>query len=126
MTDQEILTDWSSVHALAVSAMMFYFSIICGFLIAAYTVGKDFTRSQSIYVSSLFVIFASFALWGSVGYFYVAAEYVELYNPPLLTQVARTIGPLGIKPYHVIGFLEFGGIIAALKFMWDVRHSESE
>ena len=63
MTDQEILTDWSSVHALAVSAMMFYFSIICGFLIAAYTVGKDFTRSQSIYVSSLFVIFALFALW---------------------------------------------------------------
>jgi hypothetical protein len=27
--------------------------------------------------------------------------------------------PLGIKPYYVIGLLEFVGIIAALKFMWD-------
>jgi hypothetical protein len=122
MTDQEILAGWFSIQELAMTAMMFYLSIVTGFLVAAYIAGKNFTRSQSIFVSSLFAIFALFALWGSVGYFYLGAEYVALYDAPLVIQSR----PLGIKPYYVIGLLEFVGIIAALKFMWDVRHSESE
>ncbi len=122
MTDQEILAGWFSIQELAMTAMMFYLSVVTGFLVAAYIAGKNFTRSQSIFVSSLFAIFALFALWGSVGYFYLGAEYAELYDVPLVAQ-AR---PLGIKPYYVVGLLEFVGIIGALKFMWDVRHSESE
>ena len=122
MTDQEILAGWFSIQELAMTAMMFYLSIVTGFLVAAYIAGKNFTRSQSIFVSSLFAIFSLFALWGSVGYFYLGAEYAALYDVSFVIQSR----PLGIKPYYVIGLLEFVGIIAALKFMWDVRHSESE
>ncbi|NIV17840.1 MAG: hypothetical protein GWN47_05390 [Woeseiaceae bacterium] len=122
MSNHEALAVWMYTQELAMGAMVFYLSIVSGYLVVAYLAGKNLTKSQAIFISSLFTVFALFALWGSVAYFYMGSQYTEHFTVPLVSQTR----PFGVRPFYIIGTLQFIGIIASLRFMWDVRHDKTE
>jgi hypothetical protein len=84
-------------------------------------IGSKLTRLQCAIVTGLFLWFSAFVTIGTAGYFGRAYQLRGLYSE---------FTPSGmVMDTWVIwssSGLELVGILAALKFMWDVRHSKSE
>jgi hypothetical protein len=95
---------------------MGYFSVFTAYLVTAYVVGSDMTRYQVVAVTGLFLVMQLFLTWGVWVFFNTAREYRSLageYTVP-------------IPPGNVALFLLSIGVIAGLKFMWDVKHPKAE
>ena len=54
---------WSG-QEMGIQSLMMYLTVSSGYLIVACLAGAQLTRSQTLFVSALFFIFASYALWG--------------------------------------------------------------
>lgn len=100
----------------AMTAMGMYLTTATGYLVTAYLVGRQLTSIQAIIITGLFLWFNLFMAFGTLGYFSRAAYFYSMLQTP----------PPGIQMNSVIIFVAVGfqlfGIIACLKFMWDVRH----
>ena len=112
MTEVEFAEAFSAYLDTSFANMGLYITIISGYLVVAYLAGKDLTRSQLIIVSSLFVVFASIM---SLSGFALLERAIEL-------EAQREGGrdALDHAGYFLL-VLQFLGILAALKFMMDVR-----
>jgi hypothetical protein len=115
-----ILETATNMHGLAMGAMVFYLSIVSGYLVVAHFAGSSLTRFQVSFITSLFVAFSVFASWGSVAYFQYGshfllrtAAYQELRTEEL------------VSPAIVIGIVEVLGIIGCLAFMHGARKPPS-
>ncbi len=64
MTDFEMQLVIAELHTLAQNSVLSYFTIISGYLAAAYVIGPKLSRTQSIFLSFLFVLFSAFSIWG--------------------------------------------------------------
>ena len=98
------------------SAMGLYITITSGYLLVAYLAGKDLTRMQAVIIAVLYVTFATFNTIAVVRYFQSAFYFGHTYGA-------------GLTPYwpvYGLGSLFALGILACLKFMWDVRHPKTE
>ena len=90
--------------------MALYFTVVSGYLIIAFMVGKQLSKSQMIIVSTLFAVFAFILAYASYSFF---AEASSVGN--------RTGSTIEYWLPSVIGIAELAGIIAAFKFMLDIR-----
>ncbi|MEP5567915.1 MAG: hypothetical protein ABJN62_08780 [Halioglobus sp.] len=121
MTEAEIVQHfWSSIEN-GLSALVMYISVFTGYLIMAYVAGSRLTSVQCAIATGAFLIFCGWVLWGCFVFFnsaYMAATQVYDSHPYLL--------PIDLNPAYVAGVLLFIGVLAALKFMWDIRHPRSE
>jgi hypothetical protein len=119
MSEFEELEAIIGLHDIAMSSMMYYLSIMSGYLIVAYAVGRSLTRTQVIFITTLFVVFAIFAVWSTVGHMANARkiQWQSEAARPLVTW---------IEPHALVLFMQVLGIVGALKFMWDIRHTKSE
>jgi hypothetical protein len=100
----------------ASNAMALYVTVTSGYLLVAYLVGKDLTRLQAAIISVLYVVFSAFNTFAVVSYFQVAYYYGHTYGTGLVPS----------WPPYGMGTLFIFGILACLKFMWDVRHPKTE
>ncbi|NND83194.1 MAG: hypothetical protein HKN50_12270 [Gammaproteobacteria bacterium] len=120
MSEYELIEAFWSSQSAAATALVFYLSIVSGYLLVAYVAGHKLLRSQAAFINCLFVIFASFALWGTYLYFKAGTVYYQK-----LTDLgsAHALGvETSVPPHIVIAFILGVGILGCLKFMWDVRH----
>lgn len=100
----------------AQSAMGLYLTVISGYLLVAYFLGSELTRLQTVIITVLFVFFGTANTFAIVSYFESAAYFGHTYG------AGRA--PLWAGPGIAVTF--GGGILAALKFMWDVRQPKGE
>lgn len=116
LSEAELLETVTNYHGLAVSAMVFYLSIVTAYLIAAHFVGETLERSQIATITFLFVAFSSFATAGSVGYFWQASHYFRQTKAYQALQLEELV-----SPHILIGTAEILGVFASLWFMRQVR-----
>jgi len=57
-----------------------------------------------------------YTIWGTVAYFYRARKFQDMIEQPLLS----------LKPHQLALPMLILGVLASLKFMWDVRHKKSD
>jgi hypothetical protein len=122
MTEYELIDSLNSSMSLWLSSFMAYVSFLSAYLAVAYLVGKDLTRQQSIIISTLFCFSSGltlFAIWGlgtRIGY---TVRALNVANP----DYPVAIGPGYREALFICCAL---GVIASLKFMWEVRKTETE
>lgn len=96
----------------AMVAMSLYVTAVSGYLLVSYFVGQRLTTIQAAIFTCLFLFFSSFMTFGAYGFFrnanYFGVTYGQGLAPQWSDEVTATIMALGI--------------LASLKFMWDVRH----
>jgi phosphate/sulfate permease len=121
MSEAEILQHfWSSIEN-GISSFMMYITVFSGYLLMAYVVGSRLTSAQCVIVTGAFLVFCGYVLWGSFVYYtsaYMAAKQLVDSHPHFL--------PIDLNPAYVVSVLLSTGALAALKFMWDVRHPKTD
>ena len=93
-------------------AMSLYLTVISGYLLVAYLVGKELTSLQTTIVTILFLFFGITNTVATMSFMQNAFYFGQTYGEG---RVPNWWAPL-------TGTLLALGIIAAVKFMWDVRH----
>ena len=106
----------SDLLAGSTSAMSLYLTVMSGYLLVAYLVGKELSFLQTTIVTTLFMFFTITNTVATVLYMKNAYYFSHTYGAGFLP---GWTGP-------VTGILLAGGILAAVKFMWDVRHQKKE
>jgi hypothetical protein len=119
MNDYEMADLAASYFANAIAHGGSYFTTVSAYLIVAYTVGDKLKPPQIFLISGLFLLFAVLSIWGSFANSRWAAILVES-APEVLPRAI----PGDLRPFHIVVLLEFCGVLASLKFMWDVRHAK--
>ncbi len=117
MVESEIIEAYLECQSLAMNAMVIYLSITSGYLLVAYSVGPRLTRSQVIFISSLFVAFGLFTVWGVFAYFQMGDHFENLST----TWNSARFNPVGLNAASVVSLIELMGILGCLVFMRGVR-----
>jgi hypothetical protein len=122
MTEAEMLEVANGTYELMLSALSLYMSVTSGYLIVAFLVGAKLTRSQMTIISTLYIFMAGVSTYGLYGW--VTRGMYFMYEVRALNETV----PVQATPLvpAVLIFTLSAGIIASLKFMWDVRHPKTE
>lgn len=118
MTEAELLEIAQAIWGNVIALIALYLTILSGYLIVAYSVAADMTRSQVLIVNSLYLLVVIFLL---LSIYTLSLRGNELAMLSIEMSTQRQLGPkvylpLGVSATFVICTL------ASLKFMWDVRH----
>ncbi len=122
MTEYELVDAAASYLSALQSWLATYFTILTAYLITAYIAGIKLAKSQVLIINVGFVILAGMCALAVTG---TGARYLEF------TRQIAEVNPqriyLASAPMAwAISAASFGGLLAALKFMWDVRHPKTE
>ena len=98
------------------NAMSLYLTVVSGYLLVAYLAGKELTSLQTFIITTLFIFMASSNTLAAIGYFQNAYHFGNTFGAG---RVPGWGGP-------VVGTIQSFGILASVKFMWDVRHPKIE
>ena len=121
MTDdvEQILATATLVTELlgnSISVVGLYLTVLSGYLLVAYLAGRELSFLQTTIITTLFVSFSIFNTVVMVSYLQTAYFYVHTYGLARLPGWATEVSAIMLA----------GGILAAVKFMWDVRHPKKE
>jgi hypothetical protein len=119
--DMGLLELVAEFNVAGMTAMTLYLTAVSGYLFVAYMIGNKLTRLQCAIITGLFLWFSVFVVIGTAGYFSRAVQLRGLYNE--FTPSGMTMDTWVV--WSSSG-LELVGLLAALKFMWDVRHPKTE
>jgi hypothetical protein len=125
MSESDYAQMFWSAQEMGVNALMLYLTVISGYLVVAYLVGKELSRAQSRFISTIFVVFATYALWGVVQYWWTGDQLRILLEAGEFGTVAD-LNFLGLNPALIAGPMGVVGVFGALRFMWDVRRSQDD
>jgi hypothetical protein len=102
-----------------------FLSLASGYLLVAYLAGAKLTSAQSSIVSALFIVGALLQCWGLLTYETAVEEYlIAKADVAPLTSYQQSV--LEGNAGTLIASAMAAGTIAALYFMWSVRHPKSE
>lgn len=122
MTDAEAIELVAIWLGLGGDAMVSCTTVIFGYLLMAYYIGKRLTVLQNTIITALFLVFAGWQTYGMIMYFDRAAQLTtfvsDQYRSPHADNMAWLPGTSGVI-FSLI-------LVACLKFMWDIRHSKTE
>ena len=99
-----------------------WISIVAAYLVAAYLAGAQLNASQVLILNTVYLLASSliiFGIWGSFkvqAYYAIQIREIDPGAPHVMNYYAAT----GVTAAAILGLL------ASLKFMWDIRHSKSE
>jgi hypothetical protein len=96
--------------------MSLYITAVSGYVLIAYFLGKNLTRLQAAIITVLFIYFSFFITFITLAFFQNALYFGTTYG----------LGRVPSWPASSAGIIQSLGIVAALKFMWDVRHPKTE
>jgi H+/Cl- antiporter ClcA len=118
----DLIESSTSYYEITVEVVSLYLTATSGYLIVAYLAGNKLTRSQMIIVSTLYVSIAGLSSYGAIAWLSRATHFARQAR-----NIDATI-PFSPNPFLwiIVGLVLFLGIIACLKFMYDVRHPEAE
>ena len=118
----ELIEASGTFYGLGVDILSFYITVTSGYLIVAYLAGDKLTPSQLTIITTLYVVMALLASYGATSWIIRGAYFsLELAkSQPDVPTYTTYVVPI------MMGFLLVGGIVACLKFMWDVRHPKSK
>jgi hypothetical protein len=111
----------ASYFSVGVAFIGLYATSVSAYLIVAYNVGSKLTTSQQLLVSGLFLFLGLLSIWGMYANMRWASLLV-LSVPEVLPRQYHG----DIRPHHYGAVIAFIGILACFKFMWDVRHANTE
>jgi hypothetical protein len=122
MTESELVEAWGIFLGNSQTAMALYLSILSGYLIIAYIVGRKLSRVQVIILSTMFFFASAFCTLVLTTWWQRALEFAH---------EARAINPERIvsnsqEGVYTVAVLFSVGILASLYFMWNVRHSNPD
>jgi hypothetical protein len=124
----EIIRGWielmqnQGVLVNADSTMMF--TLLFGYLLVAYFVGKNLSRSQTLILTVLYIIAFVVTLGNIVG-----SAYATVTMKVALIQVCPecTVSPLiSVEAIFMVATVNAAMLGASLYFMWNVRHPKIE
>jgi hypothetical protein len=99
------------------SGTTIYFSALTGYLIVAYVIGDKLTAMQTAIITIGFVVFQSLISFGTIGLgtraVFLIGKTSEEYRSGIM---------INHPVIFMLSMILLGGIAAALKFMWDIRH----
>ena len=121
MTDdvEQILATATLVTELlgnSISVVGLYLTVLSGYLLVAYLAGRELSFLQTTIITTLFVSFSIFNTVVMVSYLQTAYFYGHTYGLARLPGWATEVSAIMLA----------GGILAAVKFMWDIRHPKKE
>lgn len=112
MESNNLIQNYVALVEAGMMATTIYLSVLTAYLFTAYTVGAKLSLFQHIFVTVLFLVFASvftFATWGLLN------AAVTLYESrPDSDRVQTYLA-------FLIGFSQAAGILGALMFMLNIR-----
>jgi hypothetical protein len=114
----ELVEAAGTYYGLGVDLLTLYMSVTSGYLIVAYLIGDKLTKSQTTIVNTLYIVMSSLTTYG-VTVWITRGAYFAL--QPSAIEVGMPLHATYLAP-AMIGIFMTGGIVACLKFMWDVRH----
>ena len=120
MTEYEMADVLTSTTHASVDVFSAYVTLMIAYLVATYLVGLKLTNTQMAIISILFVVTASTLVWALYSYLSRAiplADALEAMNPGV---------NYGAQPWtrNTLTIVMSLGILACLRFMWDIRHSK--
>lgn len=107
----------------AMTSMSLYLTIVTAYLVTAFVAGKRLQPIEVFIVTVLFVLSASFFIFGTVGFF---TRQVYVVQKLAAIQTDATFFMSSSTPMLYIVVVELLGILASLIFMWSVRRRDSE
>jgi hypothetical protein len=118
----DLIESSTGYFEISVEALSLYLTATTGYLIVAYLVGNKLTRPQMIVVSTLYVSVAGLSDYGAITWLAMGAHFARQAR-----NIDATI-PFSPSPFLwiIVGLVLLLGIIACLKFMYDVRHPKTE
>ena len=122
MTEYELLDLVGTWKADTVSNGTSFISILFAYILAAYFAGAKLTRSQVVIVTILMLWHCSLTLFQIQLNMQSMIEYHELIRAEWSAPAVRN----GMIMKWVIGIGSGISILAALYFMWSVRHPKAE
>ena len=122
MTEAELIQTAQEAWSNVINILALLITVISAYLVVAYVVGKDLTKSQVALINVLYGAFAGFGIF-AVHRFSLAAN--EMGKLALEMSTQRTLGPSDAVP---LGFLVvlIPILVGCYKFMWDIRHPKPD
>ena len=99
-----------------------WISIVAAYLVAAYLAGAELNASQVFILNTVYLMTSTLVIFGIWGSFKVQAYYaiqireVDPNSPHIMNYFAA----MGITAVAILGLL------ASVKFMWDIRHPKTK
>lgn len=120
MTEYELRDLFVSMQGESQTTSALFLTVISGYLVVAYLLGHNLTKSQSRIFTGIFIAFTT-------------AQVAGHFNTMLLMgDIAAKSESLGgsAQPVFIWGTIFFAIHVAittaCLKFMWDIRHPKTE
>jgi len=121
MTEAELWELIVEYNNIVLSTFALYLTLVSGFLVAAYLVGEKLTKWQTTIVTLGFVLSTALFTFATYGYgsraIFLIGKTSELYRSGIT---------MSYPALWAIIFILFVGVVASLKFMWDVRHPKTK
>jgi hypothetical protein len=124
ITESELVEAIASFYDLVLGAMALYISVCSGYLVVAYLIGSNLTKLQTFIISALYIFVASTVTYSVFGWFNRAHGYLEALKSIGDTALGGASGSPMVG--DILTVIMVAGILACLKFMWDVRHSKTD
>lgn len=122
MTEAELIEAASNNWSNVISLLTLFITVISGYLIVAYLVGKELKSEQVFLVNSLYGAFIGFCLFAV---YQMSSAAVENGNLAIELSTQRTVAPQKWLPFAFLAIM-VPMILASFKFMWDIRHPGSD
>ena len=125
MTEFEMMDLAVNLQTVAVTEIMAYFTVLSAYCIVAFVAGAKLARAQVIMITGLYLIMCLFLVWAAGSHLIGGRNLVEVVaNLP--GNVLENVIVTYLQPHQIVIPLLLIGIVAGLKFMWDVRHPKAE
>jgi uncharacterized membrane protein len=99
-----------------------YLTVLSGYLITAFVAGSRLNTLQVAILNTGFIVAVLVMIWAAYH-----AGMVQVYYTNLLLEIAPDSPQSGRDwVMATLGTLMFGGLVAGLVFMWNVRHPRLE
>ena len=123
MTESELIEAITSYFDIALVALTLYVTICSGYLIVAYMVGGNLTNSQALIVSTLYCFVAATTTYAFHTWSVRSFDYLSFQESSGLSSIE-----LGATPSmgSTLTVIMLAGVLACLKFMWDIRHPKTD
>lgn len=122
MTEAELIGAASDLAAGVQESVSLYLTVVSAYLIVAYVAGKDLSLFQVMIINVLFVVFGIsfvFAIQEGLANHYLFASEIAEIRPDYKVVFTPSI-------IRILFAIDTGGVLAALLFMWNVRHPKIE
>lgn len=117
MTEFETLLAAAEYYENALFSVSMFVTIVSGYLILAYTAGRDLSAFQTAFFNTVFVTFALLGMWSTYVFMDFGAGIAG--NSEFISQLG--FRPFGLTPGPFIVGLELIAVGGSLYFMHNVR-----